>query len=320
MAFGTALLVSLLLAAPLLSLLLIASKLLRAFARRRRWIPPDRTGWSDRPWIFRPAVAFLALYALVLAWGAGVEPRWVQVTRTELPVERGVLGYDRFRIVHLSDLHLERADARLRRVLERVREEKPHLVLLTGDYLNVREGGAALVEALDALRGIAPPHGILAVGGHLDEKFIVREIFRRAGVELLEDETRVLERDGRRLRVAGQAAWPQAPLREILRGLDRETPTIYLRHDPAGADELRALEEGQRVDLFLCGHTHGGQVCLPILGAVIPSTAEAGRFERGLHRVGAVPMIVNRGVGLAPGTPIRLLSRPEVAVIELVAR
>ncbi len=320
MSFATALLLAILLAAPVLSLLAVLSRAFHVLARGQGWIRRDMKGWSDRAWIFRPALGVLAAYAAVLAWSAWVEPRWLEVTRTEIAVAGPVLGYDRFRVVHLSDLHLERSGALQARLVERAREAKPHLIVLTGDSLGAREGGAALAEVLEALRGIEPPHGILAVGGHSDEKFITREIFRRAGVEVLEDETRVLERDGRRLRVAAQAAWPQAPLRELLRGLDRETPTIFLRHDPGGADELRGLEAGQRVDLFLCGHTHGGQVCLPFLGALVPSTREAGRFERGLHRVGEIPMYVHRGVGLAPGLPLRLLSRPELAVIELVFR
>jgi predicted MPP superfamily phosphohydrolase len=320
MPFATALLLALLLLVPVLSITVILSRVFRTLARRHRWIPADRRGWSDRNWIFRTAVGLLAFYGLVVVWSAWVEPRWLEVTRTEIAVAAPVLGYDRFRIVHLSDLHLERSGRLAARIVEAAREAQPHLIVLTGDSLGAREGGAALDEILGALRGIAPPMGVLAVGGHSDEKFITREIFRRAGVDYLEDETRVLQREGRRLRVAAQAVWPQATLRELLRGLDRETPTLYLRHDPAGADELRGLEAGQRVDLFLCGHTHGGQVCLPYLGALVPSTREAGPFERGLHRVGDVPMYVNRGIGFAPGLPLRLFSRPELAVLELVAK
>ncbi len=320
MPFGTALLLAILLAAPALASLAAASAAFHRVARRRRWIPSDRVSWVERRWVVRPAAGVLVLYAAAFAWGAWVESGWIRVARTELPARAPVLGRARFRIVHLSDFHLERIGARERRMVELVREAEPHLVLLTGDYLNRREGGAALAEVLEALRGIAPPHGIFAVGGHMDEKFITREIFRRAGVEFLEDESRVLEGGGGRLRLAAQGVWPRESLREILRGLDRDTPTIFLRHDPSGAAELRALREGERVDLFLCGHTHGGQVCLPFLGALVPSTGEAGRFERGLHSVGEVPMYVNRGIGLSPGLPLRILSRPEVAVIELVAK
>jgi predicted MPP superfamily phosphohydrolase len=77
---------------------------------------------------------------------------------------------------------------------------------------------------------------------------------------------------------------------------------------------------GQRVDLFLCGHTHGGQVCLPGWGAVITLSKYHKTYERGLYGVDGVPMYVSRGVGSGAGAvpAVRFLSRPEVAVIDLV--
>jgi predicted MPP superfamily phosphohydrolase len=76
------------------------------------------------------------------------------------------------------------------------------------------------------------------------------------------------------------------------------------------------------VDLFLCGHTHGGQVRLPFWGAVITMSKHHKRFESGLYDVGGVPMYVNRGVGCEGGSAprVRFLCRPEVAVFDLVKK
>jgi predicted MPP superfamily phosphohydrolase len=136
----------------------------------------------------------------------------------------------------------------------------------------------------------------------------------------LVDDSRVLERNGRRLRLVGLGMTPGRPLRELLPSKDDGATTIFLHHVPDAVDELRARDAGQRVDLFLCGHTHGGQVCLPFWGAVITLAKYHKQYERGLYEVEGVPMYVNRGVGSGGGAlpPVRFLSRPEVAVIDLV--
>ena len=309
----------LLISAFLFSLLIVLQWGFVLLARRRGLIPPDKVSWVERPWVIRAAAGCLALYAACFAYGSLLEVRWVGVRRVEIEVDRPVLGYDRFRIVHLSDLHLERFGGRERRMLELAAGASPHLILLTGDYMNVREGGVALGEVLGNLRA---PHGVFGVGGPWDDKFPARRLFEAGGAVLLEDESRLIERDGHRLRLVGQGIFPVRPLREILRGLDDGAYTIYLQHSPDAVEELQAREPGQRVDLFLCGHTHGGQVRLPFWGAIVTMSRQHRKYQQGLYRAGDVPMYVNRGVGLEGGAVprLRFLTRPEVAVIDLVCR
>lgn len=110
------------------------------------------------------------------------------------------------------------------------------------------------------------------------------------------------------------------PLRDLLRDTAEGGITLCLHHTPDGVDGIRELDPGQRVDLFLCGHTHGGQVCLPFWGAVITLSKYHKKFESGLREYRGVPVYVNRGVGLEGGAPrVRFLCRPEVAVIDLVS-
>jgi hypothetical protein len=312
-------LLTLIFAAPLLSLLAVASAVSYRLARRWKLMPPDKRSWVERPWAFRPAVGFLALYALCFMYGNLIEADWVQTTKTEIKVSQPVLGYDRFRIVHLSDLHLERIGRREHRMIEQLRAANPQLIVLTGDYLNVREGAVALNEVLGALQA---PYGVFGVEGNWDTKFVAGDLFRRNGAEYLVDDTRVLERDGRRLRLVGQGIVPGRPLKELLPQKDDGAYTIYLHHYPDAVDEIKARDPGQRVDLFLCGHTHGGQVCLPFWGAVITLSKYHKKFERGLYSVDGMPMYVNRGVGSGGGgiPHVRFLARPEVAVIDLVYR
>ena len=306
-------------AAPLLCSLAVASAISYRLARRWGLMPRDKILWVERPWAFRPAAAVLVVYAVCFAYGNQIEADWVQTTRTEIKVAEPVLGYDRFRIVHLSDLHLDRIGRRERRMIEQVAEAKPHLILLTGDYMNVREGAVALNEVLGVLKA---PYGVVGVEGNWDTKFVTAEVFQRAGATWLVDDTRLFERDGRKLRLAGQGLTPSRSLQELLPATDDGAYTVFLHHKPDAVDELRKRSPGQRVDLFLCGHTHGGQVCLPFWGAVITLGKYHKQYERGLYQVDGVPMYVNRGVGSGGGgiPHVRFLARPEVAVIDLVAK
>jgi predicted MPP superfamily phosphohydrolase len=314
-----ALLLAVLLVLPLLSLLALLSTAAYSLARRRRWMPADRRHLADRAWVRLPAAVVLVAYVGAVAWGAGVEVDRVETTRTEIPAASPVLGEERFRIVHLSDLHLEEIGTRERRVVEQVTAAKPHLIVITGDLMNARYAGVALAEFLGALQGAGARHGIWVSGGPMDEKFPTREMVRRAGAEWIEDETRLIEVGRHRLRLAAQGAWPAKRLSELLRGLEDGAFTVYVRHSPEGVEDLEtARRENLRVDLFLCGGTHGGQVSLPGWGAIVTGSALHKRYERGRYEVEGTPVYVNRGVGTT-GPPIRLFARPEVAVIELVS-
>ena len=312
-----ALILALLLGLYLASILVLLSRLSYAWARRLGRLPPDRRFWVERRGVTVAAASILILYAAAAVWGTLVERHWVAFTRHTIKVSEPVLGEPRFRIVHLSDLHLDQIGTRERKAVELVRESRPHLIVLTGDYLDTRGGGPALLEMLRALKAVGAPYGIVAVGGPTDEKYLVRELFRQEKVEWLEDDTQMVEREGRRLRLAGQAARPARTVREILGGLGTDVFTVLLRHSPDVAQEIEARGPGARVDLAFTGQTHGGQVCLPFWGAIHTGARTHKRYERGLHRVGDVPMLVNRGLGTS-GMPVRILARPEVTLVELV--
>ena len=201
-------------------------------------------------------------------------------------------------------------------MIEQVTEAKPHLIVLTGDYMNVREGAVALNEVLGVLKA---PFGVIGIEGNWDTKFLTGELFQRAGATWLVDDTRLLERDGRKLRVVGQGMTPSRTLQELLPAKEDGAYTIFLHHMPDAIDELRKRDPGQRVDLFLCGHTHGGQIRVPGLGPLLPAWRSPSAFAPGETRREGMVVIVNRGMGMSGG-PLpraRLLSRPEIRLIEI---
>jgi len=302
---------------PLFSGLVLLTGLARKAGGRLRLIPIAWTSWAARTWLRRSSAAVLATYAAALLYGYFIEPQWVEVTKTELRVKHPVLGRDRFRIVQLSDLHMVHFGRLEHHVVDLVREAKPDLILITGDYGERKETPVSMVELL---RGIDAPYGKMTVRGNNDVFSDRPKLLEAGGVLLLRNEVKRIEEKGQFLQIAGQDVLKPLPLSQILGAFRNEDYyTIFLQHKPDAVDELAHLNPDQHVDLFLCGHTHGGQICIPGWGAVVTESKYHKKYERGLYDVGGVPMIVNRGIGVT-GLPLRFLARPEVGVIDLVYR
>jgi predicted MPP superfamily phosphohydrolase len=241
-----------------------------------------------------------------------VEPEWVSVERTTIAVAGPLLDRPALKILHVTDLHLEEFGGPEERLLEVARREKPDLVLLTGDYVNRREALSLLVRLL---RGLSAPLGVFGVEGHHDHKYRLAEAFEEGGATLLRDEFVKLAGPGRPVVVAGLAMHPSRPLADVLRTAPPEAYRIVLHHAPETAELLRP---GQ-ADLFLCGHTHGGQIRVPGLGPLLPAWRSPSAFAPGETRREGMVVIVNRGMGMSGG-PLpraRLLSRPEIRLIEI---
>jgi hypothetical protein len=295
----------------------------RKLLRLRRQRDDAKRAWVERAWAWGPALGVVLLSAGAVAYAREIEPRRVGVTRVEIRAGRPVGAGPRYRIVHLSDLHFDRTGERERRVLEIVRAAKPDLVLLTGDYLNVRGAAADLVGFLGELKAAAR-HGVYGVGGNWDGKFPIAELFESAGAVWLRDDYALVRTGGARdVLLVGLDWHPSRPARELFAGASADSYKILLHHSPDAVDELA----GTPADLFLCGHTHGGQVRLPGWGALITMTRLNKRYEMGRYRVEppatgnprGTDMFVSRGVGMSGiGPRLRFLCPPEVAVIELV--
>ncbi|MBS3821670.1 MAG: metallophosphoesterase, partial [Phycisphaerae bacterium] len=192
---------------------------------------------------------------------------------------------------------------------------RPDLVVLLGDYVSRADAiTRALVEVLRSLRA---PLGVYAVlGNHdywTDAPAMIR-IFDDAGVRMLTNDHAVLTRDGQPLCLAGvddlMAGSPS--LTDALADAPDDAPRLLLCHNP---DYLDRMPRDVRVDLALCGHTHGGQVRLPLIG---PPALPVGnrRYAEGLVRAPSCPAYVSRGIGMV-SIPVRFNCRPELPVITL---
>jgi len=245
------------------------------------------------------------------------EPVWIQIERVSLPIPDLADGLVGMRLVQISDIHLYpyTTEELVARAVERINGLSPDLVLMTGDY--VTDSIGAIEGLIPILSRLNPRLGSFASLGNHDgwvNRYRVTEGLTRAGVRVLANEGLSLAHNGAALYVAGlDDGWTGNPsLNRALEAMDRSQPVVLLMHEPDFAD----LYAGDgRVSLQLSGHSHGGQVRLPGVGApVLPWMAS--KYDQGLYQVGRMWLYTNRGLGMT-GIPVRFNCRPEVTLFTL---
>jgi len=215
----------------------------------------------------------------------------------------------------LSDLHfgMLTENGKLSRVMERVNELRPDLIVITGDLVD--EGVSHMEEMAQPLKLLKSRHGVLAITGNHEYYAGVNravEIMKSAGIEVLRNEMKVLPSGLQFLGVddptgSRRREEPAADLEKQLSRLDREKASILLYHQPIHFEKAASFGVG----LQLSGHTHGGQLypIIYISRMIYPRTP-------GLHQIGESKMYVSRGAGTW-GPPMRLGSPPEIVQITL---
>ena len=262
--------------------------------------------------VARAGVLVLAVLGVAcLAYGWMVEPYWPEVTQYQLTTNKLPHGSGPVRIVHISDTHCEGDVEKLEgRLPDIIRDLKPDLIVFTGDAANSLAGIHRFRQLMTDLAQIAPTYGIrgnwdVGMGG----------MFKNTGVVDLDKQTVEIDIKGAKLSLAGGPTNSWSP---ALAALDRTDPNrfvVLLYHMP----DIVLHFGDRKPDLFLAGHTHGGQICMPFIGAVVTLQETGKLFEHGLVKYGDTQVHVSRGLGtegrFAP--PIRFLCRPEISVIEL---
>lgn len=263
----------------------------------------------------RVRLAFSFLFTLLVIcalYAAFIEPNWLEVTEIKLSTTKLTKG-EQITIVQLSDLHStgrERLEKRLPQIVNRY---QPDIICLTGDYLNNRDG-INVVRKL--VRQLKARHGIFAVMGNWDVWYFADvPIFEDTKVKVLDGDGVRLKVDGGWIYIAGVAVENESALAQSLRKRKPTDFTVLLYHSPDLIEDAARLS----VDLYLAGHTHGGQIALPFYGAIVTLSRYGKQFERGLHQIGNTTMYVNRGIGFEGGfLPLRFCARPEVTVFHIV--
>ncbi|MBN1584007.1 MAG: metallophosphoesterase [Anaerolineae bacterium] len=252
-----------------------------------------------------------------------VEPFQLGITHLELQTVKLPPG-QRVRLVQLSDLHVERITRREHDVIERVNELDADYILLTGDYLNFSYIGEphAIADARQILGELQAQVGIYAVRGthQVDPNALLPILFEGLPIHWLRNEHLTVSHNGHRITFAGASCTRKREIdlpavNQALNGVSSDLFTVLLYHTPDLVVE--AAEKG--VDLYLAGHTHGGQIRLPLYGAMLTGTEIGKRYEMGRYDVNGMTMYVSRGIGMegmaAPRA--RFLCPPEIVCIDV---
>jgi predicted MPP superfamily phosphohydrolase len=290
--------------------------------------------------VARLAGAVAVAGAACVGYGILVERDWYRLRRER--VEALDPGQAPLTVLHLSDLHMTASDARRVAFLERLAAEPVDLVVLTGDMLGEPGGLGTVLEALGRFR---PRLGAVAVLGSND---YWAPRFRNPLTYFMGPSSRW-----------GRSS-PRNPWRELVEGLEARGWTVlsnrrgqlgdielaglddpHIRRDdpatavPANGDARprlrlgvvhspyrRALDAfaGNGYDLVLAGHTHGGQVCLPGVGALVTNCDLPRDRVRGLSRWGSSWLHVSAGLGTSKYAPFRFACRPEASLLTVVCR
>jgi len=282
-------------------------------------------------------LAALSAGALGPAYAVMVEPNWVEVTHPTMWLPGLPWTLDGVTIAQLSDLHVtpQSGTDLVRRAIEIVKQSRADLIVLTGDYVTHSADNIALcVEALSALEA---PLGVYAVLGNHDvwtDGDRVAAGLGEAGITVLRDTAVPVSVPDARLWLVGiddigytnrpgasceafEGLWRETLTRgsDMLDALPPDEPRLLLVHNP----DVHEVLSARRVDLALSGHTHGGQVRLPVLGAPLLPSCYGNKYAQGLVRAPHWPAYVNRGLGtISPH--IRLNCRPEVTILTLRSR
>lgn len=220
-----------------------------------------------------------------------------------------------FTVLHLSDLHLDGMPGLVGRIHDVVGDRDVDLCVLTGDYRTALHGPIQpVMDALSTLvGGIRSRCGVLAVLGNHDGCHMV-EPLEAMGVRVLVNESVEIERGGEVLRVVGTDDVHYYYTDQAIHALEKSGAdfTIALVHSP----ELYDAASKMGVDLYLCGHTHGGQICLPKGIPIFKHLNRGRRFYRGHWSHGAMQGLTNCGAGTS-GIPVRFNTRGEVLLLRL---
>ncbi|MFC1736434.1 metallophosphoesterase [Candidatus Hydrogenedentota bacterium] len=227
-------------------------------------------------------------------------------------------------VVALSDLHM-RGDKKLEtRLVETVNALDPDLILITGDFTGLYDRVTVDLSALKSMKAALGIYGIpgnsdysMKINGEYNEDFMEERLdnIRAQGVELLLDERRDLSIDGKILHIVGVAHGNSSDVRleGLLVGVPRGKPIIVLSHFP----QIISEAEKEGTSLVLAGHTHGGQMSLPLIGPLVVKSGFGRTYYRGHYRVLDTHLYVNRGVGTS-FVHARFMCPPEVTVLKFV--
>lgn len=261
-------------------------------------------------------ITFLILLGL-FHYAYNIEPNRLVTKNLDLKLENWDEALNGLRAVVVSDLHIGTNKVSLERLIEVVEEinaQNPDIVFILGDFdaTSIHYSKIPAKDISKVLSLIKAPYGKIAVLGNHDyvPENVVSPILAEAGIVLLEDSSVKINVNGQNVKISGSRDWwhYDVDVKKVL-GVINE-PTVFLSHNPDAFADVP-----QEVALTLSGHTHGGEIALPIVGGLHIPSAYGKKFAKGLVRDRGKTLFVTSGI--ASLSRLRTFNPPEIVVLNL---
>ncbi len=244
----------------------------------------------------------------------------IELVQFPLPFKGLPSAFHGYKIIQLSDIHSSYSirEDYLNRVIQEVNQCKPDLLVLTGDYLSGKRDKKYFPEFLRALSKLDKGMKKYAILGNHDfwtDASFVEKGLKGANIHVLRNSHRTIRQKDDLLYLAGidDLSVRKNDIEKATLKMPLDAFTILLSHHP----DFIPTAADYRFNLMLSGHTHGGQIQMPLIGPLIVPSSFGRKYAEGLHKVKDTYLYVNRGIGVI-SPPIRFLCRPEITEITLI--
>ena len=271
-------------------------------------------------------IILVLVVLLVLGSFFAWDNKRVSLTKQKIQIENLPENFSGLKILHVSDLHNQIFGEKQRKIIDLAMSSRADLIFITGDLIDYRHPNVDIaLELVDSLRKIAPVY--LVSGNHevwSDEWGNLQKELLSMGVKIMDDKIEIMERSGEKLYILGVADPGnkigessnkfEEKIKKIVTGLNEKQVKILLSHRPEKF--LNYVENG--IDLVFSGHAHGGQIRLPLIGALVaPHQGLFPKYTSGIYQQTKTNMVVSRGLGNST-LPLRIFNNPELILVELV--
>ena len=244
-------------------------------------------------------------------YGYFIEPYWIEIKTVNIYTEK--FKDISLKIIQISDLHCDKNVRNENKIVSIINSLKPDIIVFTGDCLNTLD---ALPKFKDTMKKLKADIGKYAVLGNIDFWcWDNSDLFGNTGFQVLDKGNIKLVKNGETFYISGLNCKYPDTYYEVLKSIPGNNYSIFLYHYPDLVEDLKEIN----VDLYLAGHTHGGQVAIPFYGALITLSKYGKKYESGKYTVGNTILYVNRGIGMEGGNipRVRFCARPEITIFNL---
>lgn len=283
---------------------------------------------SNRKKYIKSAIILLIVIALLLF--CNFQNKHLETTHYTYEAEQLGVDLDGYRIVQISDLHNAKFGKNNKRLIDKVRECDPDIIVLTGDLVDSNHTNVdRAIQFVNEIVKICPVYYVTGNHEYWLEKSDYDELMdglASVGVVILDDQVVEISREDAKFRLVGldDKSLADGTLGTLLNNAqnvahedsEKKEFTVVLAHEP----QYLARYTGAGVDLVLSGHAHGGQFRLPFVGGIVaPDQGFLPEYTAGEYYMNGTEMIVSRGLGNSV-IPVRLFNFPEIVCVELVGK